>query len=293
MRRGQVRGPQVGVSGAGLGLRKDFLGELQARVPPAVSFFEVAPENWMELGGRMGRAFRALTERHSFVTHGLSLSLGGPAPLDIAFVKRVKKFLDAHGIRHYSEHLSWCADDGQLYELMPIPFTEEAVAHVAARIRRVQDILEREISIENVSYYAALGAQMGELQFLNEVLERADCGLLLDINNVNVNSVNHGYDAAGFLAGVPAQRVRWLHVAGHHVEAPDLRVDTHGADVSEPVWALLQQAYARFGAMPTVLERDFNIPPLAELARELKHIASIQRDARVRGHDTFRGPGMG
>jgi uncharacterized protein (UPF0276 family) len=168
---------------------------------------------------------------------------------------------------------------------MPIPFTEEAVNYVARRIRKVQDILEREIAIENVSYYAMPGAQMTELEFINAVLERADCGLLLDVNNVYVNSINHRYDAAAYLAGVPARRVRYLHVAGHYVEAEDLRVDTHGADVCDPVWQLLEHAYARFGPLPTLLERDFNIPPLAELLKEVEQVRALQhaaQPARVR-----------
>ena len=266
--------PQV--SGAGLGLRRELLPELLEHGPGPIGFFEVAPENWMEMGGRNGRNFRALTERHPFVTHGLSLSLGSPAPLDTAFVKRVKKFLDAHGIRTYTEHLSYCSDDGHLYDLMPIPFTEGAVRHVAARIRRVQDILEREIAVENVSYYAAPGAEMTELEFLGAVLERADCGLLLDVNNIYVNSINHRYDAAAFLDALPARRVRYIHVAGHYVEAEDLRVDTHGADVIDPVWQLLDRAYARLGPVPTLLERDFNIPPLATLLREVAHVRALQ-----------------
>jgi uncharacterized protein (UPF0276 family) len=264
------------ISGAGLGLRRELLPQLLDAVPGAVGFFEVAPENWMEMGGRYGKQFRALTERHPFVTHGLSLSLGSPAPLDTGFVKRVRKFLDTHGIKTYSEHLSYCSDDGHLYDLMPIPFTEDAVKHVAARIRRVQDILEREIAVENVSYYAAPGARMSELEFLNAVLERADCGLLLDVNNIYVNSINHRYDADAFLAGVPAQRVRYLHVAGHYVEAEDLRVDTHGADVCDPVWELLERTYARLGPVPTLLERDFNIPPLPVLVRELERVRALQ-----------------
>ena len=265
------------VTGAGLGLRRELMPALLERVPPRIGFFEVAPENWMELGGKFGRQFRALTERHPFVTHGLSLSLGSPAPLDTGFVRRVKKFLDQHRIRYYSEHLSYCSDDGHLYDLMPIPFTEDAVKHVAARIRRVQDILEREIAVENVSYYAAPGAEMSELQFVNAVLERADCGLLLDVNNIYVNSINHRYDARAFLDGLPAQRVRYLHVAGHYVEAEDLRVDTHGADVIDPVWDLLDHAYARLGSVPTLLERDFNIPPLATLVREVERVRQLQR----------------
>jgi uncharacterized protein (UPF0276 family) len=267
---------QFRVTGAGLGLRRELVPQLLDRVPDSIGFFEVAPENWMGLGGRYGRQFRALTERHAFVTHGLSLSLGSPAPLDEAFVRRVKKFLDAHGIRGYSEHLSYCSDDGHLYDLMPIPFTDGAVDYVARRIRRVQDILEREIAIENVSYYAAPGAEMSELEFVNAVLERAGCGLLLDVNNIYVNGINHRYDPVAFLEGVPADRVRYCHVAGHYVEAEDLRVDTHGADVIDPVWALLDRAYRRFGAVPTLLERDFNIPPLAELETELQQIRRLQ-----------------
>ena len=264
------------VSGAGLGLRRELVPALLEHVPEEIGFFEVAPENWMELGGRYGRQFRAFTERHAFVTHGLSLSLGSPAPLDTRFVRRIGKFLDAHDIRYYTEHLSYCSDDGHLYDLMPIPFTAGAVEHVARRIRRVQDILEREIAVENVSYYAAPGAEMSELEFVNAVLERAGCGLLLDVNNVYVNSINHRYDPAAFIDGLPADRVRYVHVAGHYVEAEDLRVDTHGADVIDPVWSLLDHAYDRFGPVPTLLERDFNIPPLAELVGELRHIRRLQ-----------------
>jgi hypothetical protein len=270
------RAPRYPVAGAGLGLRRELVEPLLERIPDSIGFFEVAPENWMEVGGRFGRQFRALTERHPFITHGLSLSLGSPAPLDTAFVRRVKKFLDAHGIRYYSEHLSYCSDDGHLYDLMPIPFTGDAVKHVATRIRRVQDILEREIAVENVSYYAAPGAAMTELQFVNAVLDQAGCGLLLDVNNVYVNSINHRYDPRAFLDGVPADRVRYLHVAGHYVEAEDLRVDTHGADVCDPVWDLLAYTYARLGPVPTLLERDFNIPPLATLVREVRRVGKLQ-----------------
>lgn len=286
------------VTGAGLGLRRELVDTVLARAPAEVGFYEVAPENWMELGGRYARQFRALTERHRFVTHGLSLSLGSPAPLDVAFVRRIKKFLDAHGIRYYSEHLSYCSDDGHLYDLMPIPFTPDAVEYVAARIRRVQDILEREIAVENVSYYAALdagaggrrppkrspaamcGARMSEAEFVNAVLERADCGLLLDVNNVYVNAINHRYDPVAFLDAMPARRVRYFHVAGHYVEAEDLRVDTHGAEVCDSVWALLAHAYRRFGPAPTLLERDFNIPPLPELLGEVQRVRRAQQAAR-------------
>jgi uncharacterized protein (UPF0276 family) len=264
------------VHGAGLGLRRALLDPLADRFPESVSFLEIAPENWLHIGGAHGRRFRTLTEKHAFVSHGLSLSLGSPAPLDENFVRDIKVFLDTHHIRYYTEHLSYCSDDGHLYDLMPIPFTAEAVDYVAARIRRVQDILERPIAVENASYYAAPGAEMTELEFLLAVLERADCGLLLDVNNIYVNSINHRYDASAFLKALPGKRIVYAHVAGHYVEAEDLRVDTHAAPVCDPVWQLLDQAYAHFGVFPTLLERDFNIPPLEELVRELAVIEDLQ-----------------
>jgi uncharacterized protein len=263
------------VRGRGLGLRRVLLRALEDQ-HIAVDFLEVAPENWIDVGGPLGRRFRALVERHPLVCHGLSLNLGGPAPLDEAFVRRVGQFLEQHRVRCYSEHLSFCADDGHLYDLLPIPFTAQAIEHVAARIRRVQHILGRRIAIENVSYYAAPGRQMSELEFVNAVLVEADCDLMLDVNNVFVNAINHGYDPRAFLAGLPGERIAWLHTAGHYVEAPDLRVDTHGADVCEEVWTLLGETYARFGAQPTVLERDFNFPPLPSLLAEVARIRGLQ-----------------
>jgi len=265
------------VHGAGLGLRRAFIAAAAEQSPPDVDFYEVAPENWIGVGGRWGRLFRAMTERHPFVCHGLSLSIGSPAPLDVDLVRRIKAFLDTHGIRAYTEHLSYCSDDGHLYDLMPIPFTAEAVRHVAARVRQVQDILERRIALENVSYYAAPGQKMREIDFIHAVLAESDCDLLLDVNNIQVNAVNHGYDPIEFLEALPAERVVYGHIAGHRVAAPDLRVDTHGADVIEPVWALLEHAYRRFGVFPTLLERDFNIPPLPELTAEVRRIAAIQQ----------------
>ncbi len=264
------------IHGAGLGLRRALLGPLQSRPDAAVDFLEIAPENWIGVGGRLGRQLRELTERHAFACHGLSLSLGGPAPLDETLLVRIRSFLDAHGIAVYSEHLSWCADDGHLYDLLPIPFTEEAVEHVSDRIVRAQDILGRRIAVENASYYLAPGAHMSEIDFVTAILERADCDLLLDINNVYVNSINHGYDADAFIAAMPADRVAYLHVAGHYEEAPDLLVDTHGADICADVWALLARTYARLGPLPTLVERDFNLPPLDELLDEVARVRSLQ-----------------
>ncbi|MCU0835680.1 MAG: DUF692 domain-containing protein [Chromatiaceae bacterium] len=264
------------VHGAGLGLRRSFIDAAAEHPPRSVEFWEIAPENWIGVGGRFGRQLRSLTERYPFVCHGLSLSIGSPAPLDVDLVTRIKDFLDVHGIHAYTEHLSYCSDDGHLYDLMPIPFTEEAVHHVAARVRQVQDILGRRIALENVSYYAAPGQALAEIEFVNAVLTEADCDLLLDVNNIYVNSINHGYDPVAFLEALPGERVVYAHVAGHYVEAADLRVDTHGADVIDPVWDLLEHAYGRFGVFPTLLERDFNIPPLAELVGEVEQIARLQ-----------------
>ena len=243
-----------------------------------IDFMEVAPENWIDVGGRLGWRFRQFTERFPFVCHGLSLSLGGPTPLDMAFLKDVKRFLDAHQIRFYSEHLSACSDDGHLYDLMPIPFTAEAVVYVAERIRRVQDVLERRIGIENVSCYATPGAEMSELEFINAVLEEADCMLLLDVNNIHVNSVNFNYDPSAFLRGLHGERAAYIHVAGHRQEAADLRVDSHGATVIDPVWRLLDEAHALYGKLPTLLERDFNMPQLAALLAEVQTIRSALGD---------------
>ncbi|MFU8877122.1 MAG: DUF692 domain-containing protein [Wenzhouxiangellaceae bacterium] len=264
------------LAGAGLGLRRALLGPLEDADLSPVSFMEVAPENWIGVGGIRGRKFRSWTERFPFVCHGLSLSLGAPEPLDETFLRRLRRFLDQHNIRIYSEHLSYCSEHGHLYDLMPIPFTEEAVDWVASRIRRVQDLLGQRIAVENISYYAAPANELSELEFINAVLERADCELLLDVNNIHVNSVNHRYDAMEFLHGLPAERVAYIHVAGHHNEAEDLIIDTHGADVIDPVWQLLDAAYARLGPVPTLLERDFNFPPVAQLLAEVDNINRIQ-----------------
>ena len=268
-------------TGAGLGFRRELLPALDTRVPDAIEFFELAPENWIELGGAYGRDLRRFTERYPFVCHGLSLSLGGPSPLDEMLLTKIRQFMDAHGIALYTEHLSYCSDDGHLYDLLPIPFTAEAVKYVAARIRRAQDILERRIAIENASYYTpAPIAEMDELAFIRAVLEEADCDLHLDVNNVYVNSVNHRYDPVAFLQALPTERIVYMHTAGHYSEADDLIVDTHGADVIEPVWSLLDTAYRIHGVAPTLLERDFNIPPLGELAQEVERIALIQAQHR-------------
>ena len=191
-------------------------------------------------------------------------------------LRNIKAFLDEFDVRCYTEHLSYCSDHGHLYDLMPIPFTGEAVEYVAGRIRRTQDVLQRRIAVEHISYYAAPGQEMSELEFIKAVIDRADCDLLLDVNNIYVNSVNFGYDPEAFLDGCPENARCTFTPAGHSVRAADLRIDTHGADVIEPVWALLDRAYANFGVIPTLLERDFNFPPVPVLLAEVERIRSIQ-----------------
>ena len=277
------------ITGAGLGLRRGFISELQSRIENGVEvpvdFFEVAPENWLRVGGRLGRQFRYFTERYPFACHGLSLSIGSPAPLDEAFVRDVKDFLKEHKVAVYSEHLSYCSDDGHLYDLMPLPFTEEAVKYVSERIMRVQDILGERLVIENVSAYVEPGREMAEPEFVTAVLEAADCELLLDVNNVYVNSTNHGYNAEEYIRSMPSDKIRYYHVAGHYQDTSDasdddpssnLLVDTHGADVIEPVWALLSAAYDAHGMRPTLLERDFNFPDLDDMFAEVSQIKALQ-----------------
>ena len=271
----------LGLHGAGLGFRRELLDALKVQVPKAIDFFEIAPENWIDFGGATAHDLRAFTERFPFACHGLSLSLGGPSPLDEMLLTRIKSFMKLHSIQLYTEHLSYCSDDGHLYDLLPIPFTEDAVKYVAARIKRAQDILETRIAIENASFYVmAPISEMSEAEFIRAVVSEADCWLHLDVNNVYVNSVNHRYDPLDFLRQMPSERIVYMHMAGHYQEADDLLVDTHGADVIGPVWQLLDASYALHGVHPTLLERDFNIPPLDELAREVQQIAQVQAKYR-------------
>ena len=271
------------INGTGLGVRRPHLGALLQAIPDDIKFFEVAPENWLRVGGRLGEALERICAQRPLVCHGLLLNLGGPDPLDFAAIDAIKAFLDQYQAVIYGDHLSFCAADGQLYELLPMPFTAEAVHHVAARIRVVQDRLERRIAIENPSYYLRLSDELDELSFINAVLEEADCDLLLDINNVYVNSVNHGYDPRVFLAGLPMNRIAYGHIAGHSRDRSGLLIDSHGTAVIEPVWELLAFAYRRFGVFPTLLERDEDIPPLVSVLPELQNITAMQQRRALGG----------
>lgn len=275
--RGEPRVPGAALQGAGLGLRRSTLDSLLADKPSGIDFVEIAPENWIGVGGRLGRQLRDVAQRYPVVLHGLSLDIGGQRELDWGLLGNIRQLMREFSCPLYSEHLSWCGDSGHLYDLLPLPFTEEAVHYVAGRISQVQDFLGERIAMENASYYAVPSQQMSEEDFITAVLGEADCDLLLDVNNIYVNSINHSYDADAFLESLPAGRARYIHVAGHYVEAEDLRVDTHGTDVIDPVWDLLRAAYQRCGALPTLLERDFNIPPLPRLLEELAVIRHHQQ----------------
>lgn len=270
--------------GAGLGFRRELLSELDAWQGRQVDFLEIAPENWATNGGRYAKDLRRFTERYAFVCHGLSLSIGSTDALDVALVKRIKKFMQEHRIGLYTEHLSWCSHGGHLYDLLPIPCTQEAVSWVSSRVRQVQDILGMQIGLENASYYLSPpGAEMKEQEFIAEIVRQSDCLLHLDVNNVFVNSQNFGYDAKKYLDELPLDKVCYIHVAGHYVESDGFLVDTHGAEVIDPVWSLLDYAYLSMGelasTMPTCLERDFNFPPLVELMTEVDIIRAKQQAA--------------
>lgn len=270
------KGINSSVLGAGLGLRRDFFEEILINPDFKIDFLEIAPENWLRFGGRLGRELRTLSERYPLTCHGLSLDLGGPSRLDEEYVQELKGFFEEHEVPVYTEHLSYCGDSGHLYDLMPIPFTEEAVFYVADRIKRVQNILERQIGVENVSFYAMPSNELTESEFINAVLSEADCGLLFDVNNTFVNSINHGYDAEELMKSMPTERIMYLHMAGHFDEAEDLKIDTHGQDVKPQVWELLDKTYQFHGLQPALLERDFNIPPLKELMKEVEQVKEAQ-----------------
>ena len=264
------------LTGAGIGLRRSMTAELSKGIPEELDFLELAPENWIGLGGRLGRQLREISEQKTIVCHGLSLSIGGPAPLDEELVVNIKDFIAEHNVAIYSEHLSYTNDGGQLYDLLPMPFTREAVTYTADRVKRVQDILGQRMALENVSYYLTPKEDLAEVDFVQAVIQEADCDLLLDVNNVYVNSINHGYEPMDFIHAMPAERIAYIHIAGHYVEPDGLVVDTHGADVIDPVWDLLSKTYAHIGARPTLLERDFNIPDIAQLLIEVAMIKERQ-----------------
>lgn len=261
----------------GIGFRRDFAEELIDGSLQA-DFIEFAPENWMDIGGYWGRLVKQAIEKFPVHAHGLSLSLGSPDELDRDFMKNLKGFLNNFKVEVYSEHLSFTkAANAHVYDLLPIPFREDAARHVAGRIREAQDFLERKIAIENVSYYTPVAAEMDEASFIRMVTEEADCQLLLDVNNVYVNAFNHGYDAREFIASLPLERVAYIHMAGHEQVEPDLIIDTHGQPIIDPVYELFEWTVQRIHPVPVLLERDFNYDDLDQMQEELLHLKKITK----------------
>lgn len=265
----------------GVGFRKDFSEEFLEGSLLSPDFIEVAPENWMGIGGYWKKVFKELTEKHPLFLHGLSLSVGSPDELDYAFLKQLKEFIGEYKPLVYSEHLSFSkCDNAHLYDLLPIPFTEDAVKHVAKRIQQVQDYLEQKITIENVSYYTPVAAEMSEVEFIKAVVKEADCDLLLDVNNVYVNGFNHQYNPKEFIQQLPLERVKYIHMAGHTKVADDLIIDTHGEAIISPVYELFDFTLKQIKRdVPVLLERDFNIPDLPELQQELNQLKAIKSKA--------------
>jgi uncharacterized protein (UPF0276 family) len=260
------------LAGFGLGLRSAHY-EAVLNEPHAIDWLEVITENYLVPGGQPLHHLERIRERFPMVMHGVSLSIGSTDPVDVDYLAGVRALaarIEPHWI---SDHLCWTGIDGRnLHDLLPLPYTEEALHSVVARVAQVQDALGQQILLENVSSYLTFHAShMSEWEFLREVAERADCAILLDINNIYVSSVNHGFDPLTYLRSMPKDRVRQFHLAGHSDLGGHL-IDTHDHPIVEPVWDLYGEAVALFGAVPTMIERDDNIPPLGELVAEL-HIA--------------------
>jgi uncharacterized protein (UPF0276 family) len=261
----------------GIGFRKEFGEALLADNSIQPAFIEVAPENWLEVGGNWKRLLEKAAERFPIYTHGLSLSIGSPDPLDKHFLKKIRHFLDDWGIAVYSEHLSYSkVDNAHLYDLLPIPFRKDAIDHVVNRIDQVQEILGRRLILEIVSYYSPIAAEMREVEFINEILNRSGCGLLFDINNIYVNGFNHGYDPWAFISELNTSQVAYIHMAGHERVSDDLIIDTHGEAIIDPVYELFEKAWNLLtGPVPVLLERDFNIPKLSSLHAEMLRLEAI------------------
>ena len=261
--------------GFGLGLRVDHYEAILA-ARPAVDWFEVLTENYLVPGGKPLDYLMRFRARYPLAMHGVSLSIGSSAPLDREYLAQVKVLAARLEPAWVSDHLCWTGVAGRnTHDLLPLPYTEEALAHVIARVRTVQDILERRILLENVSSYVDFrDSRFSEWEFLAEVARGADCLLLLDVNNIYVSSVNHAFDPHAYLAAVPAERVQQIHLAGHENHG-DYLVDTHDHPVPDPVWELYAAAIGRCGAVSTMIERDDRIPPLAELVAELDQARAL------------------
>jgi uncharacterized protein (UPF0276 family) len=260
----------------GIGFRKDFAEEFLSGSALRPSFVELAPENWMNIGGFWKKRLNELADKYPITSHGLSLSLGSPEELDMEFLKNVKQFLKTYNVEVYSEHLSFSkCNNAHLYDLLPIPFREDAIKHVVDRIKQVQDFLGRKIAIENVSYYTPVAAEIDEATFIKSIVDEADCLLLLDVNNVYVNAFNHQYNAKNFIKNLPLDKVAYIHMAGHTKVTENLIIDTHGQAIIDPGYKLFEWTLQHVQPVPVLLERDFNIPELEDLQGELNHLKAI------------------
>lgn len=269
-----------GLTGFGLGLRPQHYPAFLAE-PPELDFLEIISENFMVAGGRPLTTLDALRERYPMVMHGVSMSIGSADGVDLAYLRRLKTLADRVQPAWVSDHLCWTGVNGHnTHDLLPLPYTEEALAVVCENIRLAQDVLDRALVIENPSSYLTFAAsEMSEWAFLSEMCARTGCALLLDVNNIHVSAVNHGFDALEFLNGVPADRVWQIHLAGHTSNG-DLLIDTHDQPVPDPVWRLYDAACRRFGPVATMIERDDNIPPLEDLLAELEIARIVAAEAR-------------
>lgn len=265
----------------GIGYRKDFSDAFLESSILKPDFIEVAPENWMEIGGFWKQQLKKAVERYPLFCHGLSLSVGSPEGIDIGFVKKVKQFLEDFQVSVYSEHLTFSkVDNAHLYDLLPIPFTQDAINRVVENIKQVQDLLGRRLILENGSYYTVLKAEMSEEDFINEIVKRSDCELLLDVNNVYVNAFNHRYNAKNFITKMPLDRVKYIHMAGHLKVNENLIIDTHGSKIIDPVYELFEFTMRKLKRdIPVLLERDFNIPEFSILQAEIDALRKIKKNA--------------
>lgn len=263
------------VKGCGLGLRSDFLLDVKdSNFQP--DWWEVTPENWMHMPKYFEKAFEEAVFSRPTVAHGLSLSIGSVDKVDKKFVKQMKTFLDRYEIEHYSEHLSFSSMNGkQSYELLPVPMTKKMVDIISDKVKEVEDILDRSLILENATYYYVPYAEMAEVDFINEVLEKSGARMLLDVNNVFVNSVNHSFKARKFIDGIEKKHVAYMHMAGHYFdEDSGFKIDSHGMPICSGVWKLLEYTLKQIDA-PVMIERDNNIPPLKTLAKEYKQMSEI------------------
>ncbi len=260
----------------GIGFRREIADDFFGQSVLDPDFIELAPENWVGLGGYWGDIFKKATKTYPVILHGLSLSIGSPEEPDWNFLKHVKEMIEELHIKIYSEHLSFAKmDNAHLYDLLPIPFRKDAVRHVVKRIQQVQDFLGMQLTLENVSYYTPVAAEMEEADFINEIVEQSGCGLLLDVNNVYVNANNHGYNAREFIDKMLLGSVNYIHMAGHLQLSPDLIIDTHGEKIIDPVYDLFDYTAGKMKPVPVLLERDFNFPESEELAGEMKRLKEI------------------